>query len=110
MGISPYLFLGAWHQFWLFLTKILTDLANFDQPRPVLKKIKTKLFKLRKVNHTLGDHRSGRAWDSNHGPNETDGRHLSKKPKNLRKKLPKKKNEKFSEKKIKQKKLKKHLV
>ena len=40
------------------------------------KKIKTKLFKLRKVNHTLGDHRSGRAWDSNHGPNETDGRHL----------------------------------
>merc|ERR1712228_1071480 len=74
--ISPYLFLGAWHQFWLFLTKILTDLANFDQPRPVLKKIKTKLFKLRKVNHTLGDHRSGRAWDSNHGPNETDGRHL----------------------------------
>merc|ERR1711971_1140483 len=70
------------------------------------KKIKTKLFKLRKVNHTLGDHRSGRAWDSNHGPNETDGRHLSQKPKNLRKKLPKKKNEKFSEKKIKQKKIK----
>merc|ERR1712051_974941 len=88
-SISPYLFLGAWHQFWLFLTKLL---------------------KLRKVNHTLGDHRSGRAWDSNHGPNETDGRHLSQKLKNLRKKLPKKKNEKFSEKKIKQKKLKKHLV
>merc|ERR1712062_221830 len=57
-------------------------------------------FKLRKVNHTLGDRRSGRAWDSNHGPNETDGRHLSQKTKNLRKKLPKKKNEKFSEKKI----------
>merc|ERR1711974_267756 len=56
-------------------------------------------FKLRKVNHTLGDHRSGRAWDSNYGPNETDGRHLSQKTKNLRKKLPKKKNEKFSEKK-----------
>merc|ERR1712223_1322436 len=59
-------------------------------------------FKVRKVNHTLGDHRSGRAWDSNHGPNETDGRHMSEKTKNLRKKLPKKKNEKFSEKKNKE--------
>jgi len=68
-------------------------------------------FKLRKVNHTLGDHRSGRAWDSNHGPNETDGRHMSEKTKNLRKKLPKKKNEKFSEKKNQAKKnTKKHLV
>jgi len=76
---------------------------NFFQPTifillsPFFKK-NPQTFKLRKVNHTLGDHRSGRAWDSNHGPNETDGRHLSKKPKNLRKKLPKKKNEKFSEK------------
>merc|ERR1711936_615283 len=67
-------------------------------------------FELRKVNHTLGDHRSGRAWDSNHGPNETDGRHMSEKTKNLRKKLPNKKNEKFSEKKTKQKNTKKHLV
>jgi len=78
---------------------------NFHPPLTFLQK-NPQTFKLRKVNHTLGDHRSGRAWDSNHGPNETDGRHLSKKPKNLRKKLPKKKNEKFSEKKIKQKKLK----
>merc|ERR1712083_220021 len=27
-----------------------------------------KTLKLRKVNHTLGDHRSGRAWVRTHGP------------------------------------------
>merc|ERR1712227_756053 len=80
----------------LSLTLIFTGCGSINfVAMPNLTK---KNFKLRKVNHTLGDHRSGRAWDSNHGPNETDGRHLSKKPKNLRKKLPKKKNEKFSEK------------
>merc|ERR1719220_1525786 len=72
--------------------------TQFSSSSHLSSKKNPQTFKLRKVNHTRGDHRSGRAWDSNHGPNETDGRHLSKKPKNLRKKLPKKKNEKFSEK------------
>merc|ERR1711879_311968 len=56
-------------------------------------------FKLRKVNHTLGDHRSGRAWDSNYGPNETDGRHLSQKTKILERNYPRKKMKNFLRKK-----------
>merc|ERR1712107_318604 len=73
---------------YLSLTLIFTGRGSIDfAAMPNLK----KKLKLRKVNHTLGDHRSGRAWDSNHGPNETDGRHLQKNHSKKKKKKKKKK-------------------
>merc|ERR1712154_256116 len=56
---------------------------------------KIKTFKLRKVNHTLGDHRSGRAWVRTHDPTRPTADTCHKKGKNLRKKFPPSKQKKI---------------